>query len=109
MHTHYLNNSIGDSDEFIETNTNRNSKKQKVANVTQKYHSGRFQYSSQEGNPNYSSLSNSGLQKDKQSTRQRNRTSISNGAKQRKGKSKTSKGYYKLTSEKNDFKTNSKS
>ena len=59
MHTHYLNNSIGDSEELIDTNTNRNNiKKQKAAHITQKYNSGRFQYSSQEGNPNYSSLSN---------------------------------------------------
>ena len=70
MHTHYLNNSIGDSDELVE-NSNRNNIKKKASQITQKYNSGRFQYSSQEGNQNYSSLSNSELPDEKQSNRQR--------------------------------------
>lgn len=109
MHTHYLNNSIGDSEELVE-NTNRSTvKKKKTAQITQKYNSGRFQYSSQEGNPNYSSLSNSDLPDEKISNRQRNRGSTISYHQQRKGKSKTSKGYYKSTGDKHEFKSNSKS
>jgi hypothetical protein len=107
MHTHYLNNSIGDSDELVENST-RNNMNRKVSQITQKYNSGRFQYSSQEGNQNYSSLSNSELPDEKQSNRQRNKVFAINYHQQRKGKSKTSKGYYK-SSEKSDFKRNSKS
>ena len=99
MHTHYLNNSIGDSEEQLE-NSNRNGVKKRVAQITQKYNSGRFQYSSQEGNPNYSSLSNSDFPDEKFSNRQRNRVSAINYQQQRKNKSKTSKGYYKSTIEK---------
>lgn len=106
MHTHYLNNSIGESEELMEMNNN---KKQKGAHVTQKFNSGRFQYSSQEGNPNYSSLSNSGFPDEKYSNRQRNRASVNTYHQQRKVKSKTSKGYYKSTTEKSDMKSNSKS
>lgn len=108
MHTHYLNNSIGDSEELIE-HTNRNNLKRKTAQLNQKYNSGRFQYSSQEGNPNYSSLSNSDFPDEKQSNRQRNKVSAVNYHQQRKVKSKTSKGYYKSTVERSDFKSNSKS
>lgn len=108
MHTHYLNNSIGDSEELVE-HTNRNNLKRKTAQLNQKYNSGRFQYSSQEGNPNYSSLSNSDFPDEKQSNRQRNRVSAVNYHQQRKVKSKTSKGYYKSTVERSDFKSNSKS
>lgn len=109
MHTHYLNNSIGDSEELIDS-TNRNTiKKKKAAQITQKYNSGRFQYSSQEGNPNYSSLSNSDFPEDKISNRQRNRNSAMSYHQQRKVKSKTSKGYYKSTGERPEFKSNSKS
>lgn len=106
MHTHYLNNSIGDSEELIDM-TNRNNMKKQM--ITQKYNSGRFQYSSQEGNPNYSSLSNTDFPDDKASTRQKNRISAINYHQQRKGKSKTSKGYYKSTVEKSELKSNSKS
>jgi hypothetical protein len=72
MHTHYLNNSIEDSEELLEF-TNRNNLKKQL--ITQKYNSGRFQYSSQEGNPNYSSLSNAGFPDEKSSFRLKNRTS----------------------------------
>jgi uncharacterized coiled-coil protein SlyX len=106
MHTHYLNNSIGDSEELIDM-TNRNVMKKQL--ITQKYNSGRFQYSSQEGNPNYSSLSNTDFPDEKASTRQKNRISAINYHQQRKGKSKTSKGYYKSTTDKPELKSNSKS
>jgi len=86
MNTHYLNNSIGDSEELVENSSRNNIKKKKVNQITQKYNSGRFQYSSQEGNPNYSSLSNSDFPDEK-----------------------TSKGYYKTNVQRNDFKSNSKS
>lgn len=106
MHTHYLNNSIGDSEELIEF-TNRNNLKKQL--ITQKYNSGRFQYSSQEGNQNYSSLSNADFQDEKSSTRQKNRMSAGSYHQHRKGKSKTSKGYYKSGNDKNELKNGSKS
>ena len=106
MHTHYLNNSIGDSEELMEF-TNRNNLKKQL--ITQKYNSGRFQYSSQEGNPNYSSLSNTDFQEEKSSTRQKNRMSAGGYNQHRKGKSKTSKGYYKSANDKGDLKNSSKS
>ena len=108
MHTHYLNNSIGDSEELIES-TSRNIIKKKKSIKNSKYNSGRFQYSSQEGNPNYSSLSNSDFPEDKISNRQRKKISVVNYQQQRKGKSKTSKGYYKTNIERSDLKSNSKS
>jgi len=88
-------------------NTNRNNMKKKTVQISQKYNSGRFQYSSQEGNPNYSSLSNSDMPDEKASNR--NRVFAVNYHQQRKGKSKTSKGYYKSTNEKSDRKSTSKS
>lgn len=106
MHTHYLNNSIEDSEELLEF-TNRNNLKKQM--ITQKYNSGRFQYSSQEGNPNYSSLSNVDFHEEKSSNRQRNRTSTGGYPQGRKQKSKTSKGYYRPASEKQDSKAVSKS
>ena len=104
MHTHYLNNSIGDSDELIDM-TNRNNLKKQM--ITQKYNSGRFQYSSQEGNPNYSSLSNTDFPDQRQISNRQAKTRMSSYH-QRKAKSKTSKGYYK-TIEKSDLKASSKS
>lgn len=106
MNTHYLNNSIGDSEELIEF-TNRNNLKKQM--ITQKYNSGRFQYSSQEGNPNYSSLSNTDFQDENISSRQKNWMSTGNHPHQRKNKSKTSKGYHKSTSDKQEAKNTSKS
>lgn len=107
MHTHYLNNSIGDSEELVESS--RNNIKKKNNQISNKYNSGRFQYSSQEGNPNYSSLSNSDFPDEKISNRQRNKISVSNYHQQRKNKSKTSKGYYKTNLDRSEFKSNSKS
>jgi hypothetical protein len=72
MHTHYLNNSIGDSEGLIETSNRNNLKSKKAAQINQKYYnSGRFQYSSQGGNPNYSSLSNSDFPGEIKSNRQK--------------------------------------
>lgn len=107
MHTHYLNNSIGDSEKLVKNSNRTNMKKKKVAQITQKYNSGRFQYSSQEGNPNYSSLSNSDFPEDRASTK-KNRGSGIKYHPQRKV-SKTSKGYYKTNGDRHDARSTSKS
>ena len=76
--------------------------------ITQKYNSGRFHYSSQEGNPNYSKLSNADFQYDKFSNLQNDQLPAGSHHQNRKLKNIISKGYYKFTSVKQELKNNSK-
>ena len=77
--------------------------------ITQKYNSGRFHYSSQEGNPNYSKLSNADFQYDKFSNLQNDQLPAGSHHQNRKLKSIISKGYYKSTSDNQELKNSSKS